>query len=151
MRNEEPEYNNPLRRIRESRRLSAIELARRAGTSQSQITRLENDGMPGADAQNSRELTKRWAMKLAPHLDCSWEELLAGHEFTDDERNHIVHYRMLSPEQQKELSLLAVLMVRDHDAISKMFAYGVRLVHKIKAQHNTAPDTDRTKSDKEIA
>lgn len=147
MRNEEPEHN-PLRRIRESRRMSTMELARRAGTTQSQITRLENDGMPGADAHNSRELTKRWAMKLAPHLGCSWEELLAVHELTEKVRNHIAHYQMLTPEQQNQLDQVTMLMFFDHDAIPKMFAYGARLWQKIKAHQDAAPTAE---SDKELA
>jgi DNA-binding XRE family transcriptional regulator len=67
-----PETNN-LRLIREARQLSQGQLAKLAGTSQSQIDRMEKDGIPGAE---SRELTKRWAIRLAPYLETTAEELM---------------------------------------------------------------------------
>lgn len=56
-----------LKRLREKIGLTQKELGNRAGTSQPQIKRLE-DG--------ERTLTKEWAIRLAPHLGTTAEELL---------------------------------------------------------------------------
>ncbi|WCA57796.1 helix-turn-helix domain-containing protein [Agrobacterium tumefaciens] len=62
-------FMSTLKKLRESRGLSQPELARRVGTSQPQILRLE---------KSQRKLSKEWAEKLAPHLGVTAEELMFG-------------------------------------------------------------------------
>ena len=139
---------NPLRRIRELRKLSQIELARRVDTTQSQIARLENDGMPDADGTNSRELTKSWALKLAPHLQCSWQDLLeADEQWTEAERNLVAHYRLLGPDQQTFIGQYMVLMLADSQALAKMFAFASRQVARQREAESPAKLPEPHKED----
>lgn len=57
-----------LREIRLSKGLTLAELARRAGTSASQVSKLEN---------GYRQLTAQWVRRLAEALQCETEDLLA--------------------------------------------------------------------------
>lgn len=56
-----------MKRLRVAQRLSQQRLAELVGTSQPQIRRLE---------AGEREMTKTWAERIAPHLNCSAEQLL---------------------------------------------------------------------------
>lgn len=58
---------NQIARLRKDAGLTQARLAELAGTTQPQIRRLEN---------GDRELTKRWAERLAPHLNVTPERLL---------------------------------------------------------------------------
>lgn len=74
-----PEYRPAMHKIRELREglgLSQAALAERAGTSQPQIRRLES---------GERKLTKEWAVRLAPHLQTSPQDLMFS-DSDDDER-----------------------------------------------------------------
>lgn len=62
-----------LRELREAAGLNQTELARLVGTSQPQINRLE---------QGDRQITKKWALRLAPHLRVTPEFLLFGDQKT---------------------------------------------------------------------
>ncbi|MCY6381047.1 XRE family transcriptional regulator [Hoeflea prorocentri] len=63
-----------IRSLREAKGLTQARLAELAQTSQPQIRRLE---------AGERQLTKDWAMRLAPHLDISPSELMFGGQAYD--------------------------------------------------------------------
>jgi transcriptional regulator with XRE-family HTH domain len=69
-----------LTKLREAKKLSQPELAKRAGTSQPQIWRLE---------KSERKLSKEWAERLAPHLGVTPQELMFG-EIQEDSDVEIV-------------------------------------------------------------
>lgn len=60
---------NRIKDLREARDLTAQQLAKLAGTTQAQISRLEN---------GERRLTVEWLMRLAKALECAPEDLLAA-------------------------------------------------------------------------
>lgn len=82
---------NRIKEIRERRGLSTAQLAALVGTSQPQITRLEN---------GERKLTAEWMSRLAQALDCSPADLLAAAVITggpdealvcpDDRNDHLI-------------------------------------------------------------
>lgn len=92
-------HSNALRAIRQHRGLSQVQLAKLAGVSQSQIDRLEKDGLKGA---KSRKLSKAWALRLAPHLSCTPEQLMGFHSFLSGEP-------ILNEPEQRMLAMLARL------------------------------------------
>ncbi|MAU41007.1 MAG: hypothetical protein CMF31_05225 [Kordiimonas sp.] len=59
---------NRLKTLRQEAGFSQAELGEKAGTTKLQIWRLEH---------GERQLTQRWMERLAPHLDCRPEELIA--------------------------------------------------------------------------
>jgi DNA-binding XRE family transcriptional regulator len=59
--------NNGIKLFREKAGLTKAELSRRIGTTRQQLGRIE-DG--------KRKLTLQWAEKIAPHLDCTAQDLM---------------------------------------------------------------------------
>lgn len=64
-----------IQRLREDKKLSQSDLAKLADTSQPQIARLE---------KSKRKLSKEWAVRLAPHLGVTAQELLFSEPQSED-------------------------------------------------------------------
>ncbi|WP_412057956.1 helix-turn-helix domain-containing protein [Bartonella sp. DGB2] len=89
-----------LRHFREKAGLTLAELAKRAGTSQPQIFRLE---------RGQRKLTKEWAIRLAPHLEVTPQQLLFPNSSSgslDDQIKELLDHL----SEAKKLKLLDLLV-----------------------------------------
>lgn len=90
---DKPKHPNRLREVRLDRELTLDDVAERANTSATQISRLE---------RGIRRMTFDWARRLAPILECHPQELIGPPpELPPDEAEVIEGYRGLSDRDQE--------------------------------------------------
>lgn len=100
---------SPIRYWREQRGLTAAQLGHKAGTTQQQITKLEN---------SQRRLTADWQVKLASALGVKPSDLLpvADAGQTEDEVRLLAAYRRLSPDDRERLIKMAIALAPSRDS-----------------------------------
>jgi transcriptional regulator with XRE-family HTH domain len=82
---------NCLKKLRKLRGWSQRHLAKRIGTTHDTISRLERDERP---------LSASWIERLARGLECDPVMLLGGEMVTDNERDWLHCFRLMSPAEQ---------------------------------------------------
>ena len=86
-------YPNRIRELRLERRLTTIELAERAHTSNQQIGRLE---------RGERRLTHDWMSRISLALGCdTWDLLPESPTLSDEERDALEDLKALDPETRR--------------------------------------------------
>jgi transcriptional regulator with XRE-family HTH domain len=94
--------NNKIKEIRKQRGLTQPELAKKVGTSRSQITKLE---------RGERQLTQHWMERIAAALECNPQDLLPGTPtLTEKEKAVLAVYNKLTPEQQRAVMQVATAL-----------------------------------------
>lgn len=93
----EKDKKNVLYEMRIRKKMTQKDVADATGTTANQISRLEN---------GDRELTPKWLERLSKALNCSKGELLGEEGVSDEEREILDMYKILTAEKKEAVKTM---------------------------------------------